>query len=94
MKKITTALIAIGAATALMAAVNAGSCTGCHGSDWSKTAMGNKDVSKMTHQEISDALIGYKNGTYGAAKKAMMKGPVAKYSDAELTEFSKTVGVK
>lgn len=95
MKKITTAIIALGASTALMAAVNAGACTGCHGADWSKLALGKGlNVSKMTHKEIANSLIGYKDGTYGRGMKGLMKGQVAKYSNEELIEFSKTIGVK
>ena len=93
MKKITTALIALGATTALMAAVNAGACTGCHGNDWSKIALGKSlNVAEMTHKEIADSLIGYKDGTYGRGMKGLMKGQVAKYSDEELIEFSLTIG--
>jgi len=38
----------------------------------------------MTKQEVSDALVGYKNGTYGGPMKGIMKGQVAKYSEADL----------
>ena len=93
MKKITTAIIALGATTALMAAVNAGACTGCHGADWSKKALGKSlDVSAMTHAEIATALKGYKDGSYGRGMKGLMKGQVAKYSDADLDAFSATIG--
>ena len=50
MKKIVLSIVALTASTLLMAeAVNAGACTGCHGADWSKPALGkSKDVSKMS----------------------------------------------
>ncbi|QFR48644.1 cytochrome C [Sulfurimonas lithotrophica] len=93
MKKITTAIVALGACTALMAGVNAGACKGCHGQDWSKEALGkSKNVAEMTHKEIADALIGYKAGTYGGPMKGLMKGQVAKYSDADLEAFAQTIG--
>ena len=94
MKKIVIASIAsIALATASMAAVNAKSCTGCHGADWSKKALGkSKDVSQMTHAEIATSLIGYKNGTYGGPMKGLMKGQVAKYSDDDLKAFAQTIG--
>lgn len=93
MKKITTAIIALGATTALMAAVNAGACTGCHGKDWSKLALGKSlNVSTMTHADIAASLKGYKDGSYGRGMKGLMKGQVAKYSDADLDAFAQTIG--
>lgn len=93
MKKMLMSIVALGATTALMAAVNAGACTGCHGSDWSKVALGkSKVVSDMTHAEIAESLIGYKDGSYGGPMKGMMKGQVAKYSNAELEAFAQTIG--
>jgi len=93
MKKITTAIVALGACTALMAGVNAGACKGCHGQDWSKKALGkSKIVANMSHADIATALKGYKAGTYGGPMKGLMKGQVAKYSDADLDAFSQTVG--
>ena len=95
MKKIVIASIAtLALATASMAAaVNAKACTSCHGADWSKKALGKSlNVAEMTHQEIADSLIGYKNGTYGGPMKGLMKGQVAKYSDADLEAFSQTIG--
>ena len=94
MKKIVIASIAtLALATASMAAVNAAACAGCHGAHFEKVAMGkSKVVSEMTHAEIADALKGYKAGTYGAAMKGLMKGQVAKYSDADLDAFAQTIG--
>jgi cytochrome c-type protein NapB len=93
MKKIVMSIVALTATTALMAGVNAGACTGCHGADWSKIALGKSlNVAEMTHQQISDALVGYKNGTYGKAMKGLMKGQVAKYSEADLKAFAQTIG--
>jgi len=93
MKKITTAIIALGATTALMAGVNAGACKGCHGADFGKKALGKSKVVKdMTHAEIATALKGYKAGTYGGPMKGLMKGQVGKYSDADLEAFAHTIG--
>ena len=70
---------------AAFAAVNLGACKGCHGANFEKKALGkSKVVSEMTKQEVSDAMVGYKNGTYGGAMKGLMKGQVAKYSEEEL----------
>ena len=93
MNKIVTGIVALTATTALMAGVNAGACTGCHGADWSKVALGkSKNVAEMTHADIATALKGYKAGTYGGPMKGLMKGQVAKYSDADLDAFSATIG--
>ena len=94
MKKIVIASIAtLALVTAASAAVNGKACAACHGADWSKKAMGkSKDVSQMTHADIAAALKGYKHGTYGGPMKGVMKGQVAKYSDADLDAFALTIG--
>ena len=94
MKKIVIASVAtLALATASMAAVNGKACAGCHGQNFEKKAMGkSKVVSDLTHAEIATALKGYKAGTFGGPMKGLMKGQVAKYSDADLEAFSHTVG--
>lgn len=93
MKKIVLSIVALTATTALMAGVNAGACQGCHGADWTKPALGkSKNVAEMTHADIAASLKGYKDGSYGGPMKGLMKGQVAKYSDAELEEFAQTIG--
>jgi len=94
MKKVLIASIfALGASTALMAGVNAATCKGCHGQNFEKHALGkSKIVKNMKHDEIAEALKGYKAGTFGGSMKGVMKGQVAKYSDADLEAFSKTIG--
>ena len=93
MKKVITSIVALTATTALMAGVNAGACKGCHGQDWSKAALGkSKNVATMSHADIATALKGYKAGTYGGPMKGLMKGQVAKYSDADLDAFAQTIG--
>jgi cytochrome c-type protein NapB len=93
MKKIVTTIVALSATTALMAGVNAGACKGCHGQNFEKKALGkSKIVSDMTHADIAAAMKGYKTGTYGGPMKGLMKGQVAKYSDADLDAFALTIG--
>ncbi|MBA1432120.1 MAG: cytochrome C [Epsilonproteobacteria bacterium] len=94
MKKIVIASIAtLALVTAASAAVNGKACAACHGADWSKKAMGkSKVVSEMTHADIAAALKGYKAGTYGGPMKGVMKGQVARYSDADLEAFAQTIG--
>jgi cytochrome c-type protein NapB len=93
MKKIVLSIAALTASTALMAAVEAGACLGCHGADWSKAALGkSKNVAAMSKADIAAALKGYKAGTYGGPMKGLMTGQVAKYSDADLEAFAQTIG--
>ncbi|WP_331775618.1 c-type cytochrome [Sulfurospirillum sp. 1612] len=94
MKKVILAsVVALGASTALMAGVNAAACKACHGQNWEKHALGKSVIVKdLTHAQIAEGLKGYKAGTFGGAMKGIMKGQVAKYTDAELEAFSKTIG--
>ena len=83
MKKIVLGTLVCGVAA--FAAVNLGACKGCHGQNWEKAALGkSKIVKDMTKAEVSAALVGYKNGTYGGPMKGVMVGQVAKYSEADL----------
>ena len=84
MKKIVLGTLVCGVAA--FAAVNLGACKGCHGANFEKAALGkSKIVKDMTKAEVSSSLIGYKNGTYGGPMKGVMKGQVAKYSEADLS---------
>jgi len=83
MKKIVLGTLVCGVAA--FAAVNLGACKGCHGANFEKHALGkSKIVKDMTKDEVSAALVGYKNGTYGGPMKGVMKGQVARYSEADL----------
>jgi len=68
-------------------------CQACHGRYFDKRALGKSMiVANMSSRQISRALKGYKNGTYGGPMKALMRGQVARYSDSDLEAFSKTIG--
>ena len=83
MKKIVLGTLVCGVAA--FAAVNLAACKGCHGANFEKHALGkSKIVKDMTKAEIVAALVGYKHGTYGGPMKGVMKGQVARYSDADL----------
>lgn len=83
MKKIVLGTLVCGVAA--FAAVNLGACKGCHGANFEKAALGkSKIVANLTKEEVSAALVGYKNGTYGGPMKAVMARQVAKYSEEEL----------
>jgi len=89
------AILAIGIAvgsTLASASVNLAVCEGCHGQHFEKKALGvSKIVKDLNATEISKALIGYKNGTFGGPMKGIMKGQVSKYSDTDLRKASKTI---
>lgn len=71
------------------------SCYSCHGNNWEKTALGvSKVVNEMSFEEIKTSLIGYKDGTYGARLKGVMKGQVIKYSNEELEQIAKQISNK
>ena len=79
------------AATALYA-VNTAACTGCHGKQFEKKAMGaSKVVKDMSHEAIVAALKGYKDGTYGGAMKGMMVGQVKNLSDADMKAIADAI---
>ena len=90
MKKIVIASIAtLALVTAASAAVNGKACAACHGVHFEKHALRiSKIVANMTHAEIAEALKGFKARTF----KGVMKGQVARYSDAELEAFAQTIG--
>jgi cytochrome c-type protein NapB len=95
MKKIIIASVAVLTVVSALSAdaVNGKACASCHGADWTKPALGkSKNVAEMTHADIATALKGYKDGSYGGAQKGLMKGQVAKHSDAELEAFAQTIG--
>ena len=68
----------------IFAANNLQSCTGCHGQNFEKAALGkSKIVKDMSKEDIVTALKGYKDGTYGGPMKGIMVGQVKKIGDVE-----------
>ena len=60
-------------------------CKGCHGADGAKVAMGmTRPLNSLSLDEVKAALAGYKAGSYGGEKKAMMERVVKPMSDADL----------
>jgi len=47
----------------------------------------------MTASEIINALNGYRNGTYGGAKKSIMKGQVSRLSESDIIEIANYIGI-
>jgi len=86
MKKILISLILI---IGVLGASSITKCVGCHGKDFEKHALGKSKVVKdMNLTQISTALKGYKDGTYGGAMKAVMKGQV---KDSNITQILKDI---
>ncbi|EHP28860.1 cytochrome c, class I [Sulfurimonas gotlandica GD1] len=58
-------------------------CAACHGQNAEKAALGKSKVIKgWAALQVTEALNGYKDGTYGGTMKAVMKGQATKL-DAE-----------
>ncbi|MDD5202492.1 MAG: c-type cytochrome [Sulfurimonas sp.] len=60
-------------------------CAGCHGPSGEKAALGaSKIIKDMSHADFVAALNGYKDGSYGGAKKGIMKGQVSALNEAQI----------
>ncbi|NVJ52327.1 MAG: c-type cytochrome [Campylobacteraceae bacterium] len=60
-------------------------CAGCHGQNGEMKALGKSQIIKgWDKQKILDALIGYKEGTYGSAMKGVMIAQVSSLSNEDL----------
>lgn len=91
MKKIIAGLTVV-AATSLMATPLYQPCAGCHGAKGEKAALGKSQIiSGWDVAKTTAALKGYKDGSYGAAMKGVMKGQVASLDDAKIAELAKYI---
>jgi len=91
---ITVATLGLLSVTA-SAEFNEAGCTGCHGANFEKSAMGkSKIVKDLTAEEITKALNGYKDGSYGGAMKGIMKGQASKMSEEDIKAFAEKHGKK
>jgi len=67
-------------------------CSACHGKNAEKKALNKSAIIKdWNASKIEEALIGYKNGTYGGAMKGLMQSQVNSLSDKEITDLSKYI---
>jgi len=65
-------------------------CSACHGVNAEKAALGkSKVINAMSEQELTEAINGYKDGTYGGPMKGLMKGQVTSLDDAQIEEIAK-----
>jgi cytochrome c len=97
MKKMFIALMFI-CTTALMAfatpdgATLYSKCKACHGADGGKSPAGTQiSLKGKSADEIQKMLIGYKEGTFGADKKATMERLVKPLSNDDITALSKYI---
>lgn len=89
MKKTFITMVTVGLVSTSAFAANTAVCAGCHGANFEKVALGkSKIVKDMKKADIVAALKGYKDGSYGGAMKATMKGQVANLSDADIEEIA------
>ncbi|ADN09494.1 c-type cytochrome [Sulfurimonas autotrophica] len=67
-------------------------CSSCHGAHAEKKALGKSQIIKgWDEAKIIMALKGYKDGTYGGAMKAVMKGQVTKLSEDDIKALAKYI---
>ncbi len=93
-----TLLLLLGITSILAAADGAAlykKCASCHGNTGEKRALNkSKVINEMSKEELVAALKGYKDGTYGGPMKALMKGQVASYDDAQIEAVSEFIAAK
>ncbi len=67
-------------------------CAACHGINAEKAALGKSQVIKgWDAAKIETALKGYKDRSYGGAMKGVMKGQVARLSDADIKALAEYI---
>ena len=70
-------------------------CAACHGANGEKAALGKSKIIKdMSKDELVAAMNGYKDGTYGGAMKALMKGQIASFSADDINAVSEHIASK
>ena len=93
-----TLLLILGITTLLSASDGAElfkKCASCHGANGEKHALNkSKVINEMSEEEIVTALQGYKDGTYGGAMKALMKGQIATYDEAQIKDVAAFIASK
>jgi len=86
---------AVAALLTTAAFADTAACAACHGANFEKKAMNvSKVVKDMSKEDIVKALKGYKDGSYGGAMKAIMKGQVAKFDDAAIEALATEITTK
>lgn len=96
MKKVLSGFIFVGfTISSSWATVEYKPCMGCHGVKGEKSALNRSMIiNEMTKQEIIDALMGYKNNTYGGPMKGLMKVQVKKLTPEEIIAIAEFISKK
>lgn len=89
MKKILVGLtLCAGALLAADGAAIYGKCASCHGPDGKNVAVSGIAINGGAADAIAKKLHGYKDGSFGGAKKAMMLPQLASLSDDDIQAVS------
>ena len=92
MKKLVLTTLFAAATAATLSAASYAACAGCHGAKGEKPALGKSQViGGWDEAKTIAALKGYKDGSYGGAMKGVMKGQVARLSDADIADLAKQI---
>ena len=90
--KILIGLGIIGATMVVSADASFGKCSGCHGINGEKKALGKSQIIKgWDANKTIAALQGYKDGSYGGVMKGVMKGQVMNLSDDDMEAIAKHI---
>jgi len=95
MKKIVLTTLAVATFALADAPAAFNTCKACHGvkGEINVTTQSKSHVpANLTKAEVEKALNGYKDGTYGGPMKALMKGQVAKLTDADIKALAEYIG--
>lgn len=64
-------------------------CAGCHGQNGELHALGKSQIiNEWDESKIENALLGYKNGTFGGNMKGVMKAQVVNLSEADIKSLA------
>jgi cytochrome c553 len=67
-------------------------CASCHGQNAQKAALGKSKIIKgWSVQEVTKALNGYKDGSYGGEMKSIMKGQANKLNDEKIAALGEYI---
>ena len=93
MKKIVLSAIFAAATAASLSAASFAACATCHGANGEKAALGKSEIIKgWAEAKTVASLNGYKAGTLNVhGMGAVMKGQVAKLSDADIADLAKQI---
>jgi len=67
-------------------------CASCHGQNAEKAALGKSKIIKgWSVQDVTIALNGYKDGSYGGPMKSIMKGQANKLNDEQIASLAEYI---